>query len=92
MGDLVKVLNDGRIVVFGKIKDCYGEEVKEAIVVLEGKSFYRGKTYRKIYGITKTDNVGEYFFIINDKSVKYNVAVFEDKYYTENDVIKFIRG
>lgn len=92
MGELVNVLRDGRVVIFGKIQSRCGEIIKDTVVILEGRSDMKGKKCRGIYGITKTDDCGEYYFIISDKNVDYNVAVFEDKYYTVNDVVKFIKN
>lgn len=92
MGGLIKILKDGRIAVFGRVTDRCGNPISEAIIVLEGKKRTKYKGKRIVCGIAKTDQNGEYVFFIEDKTLNYSVNVFEDRYHTVEDVVRFIRG
>lgn len=70
---------DNRGVLFGVIKDCYKEPVKDAVVKLIEVDCEHGKEERKPVSHTFTDEEGEFVFgpLCPDK--KYEIQIFVDR-------------
>lgn len=70
---------DNRGVLFGIVKDCYKEPVKDAVVKLIEIDFDCGKEERKPVTHTFTDKDGEFVFgpLCPDK--KYEVQIFVNR-------------
>ena len=70
---------DNRGVLFGTVKDCYNEPVKDAVVKLIEIDFECGKEERKPVSHTFTDKNGEFVFgpLCPDK--KYDLQIWVNK-------------
>ena len=78
--DLEIVLpEDNRGVLFGTVKDCYKEPVKDAVVKLIEVDYECGKEERKPVTHTFTDKEGEFVFgpLCPDK--KYEIQIFVNR-------------
>lgn len=70
---------DNRGVLFGVIKDCYKEPIKDAVVKLIEVDYEHGKEERKPVSHTFTDEEGEFVFgpLCPDK--KYDVQIWVNR-------------
>ena len=70
--------NDNRNVIYGIIKDCYGEPVQDAVVKLIEIKCEHGKEERRPVSHTFTDKEGEFVFgpLCDDKF--YAIQIWKD--------------
>ncbi len=75
----VNLPEDNRNVIYGVIKDCYHEPVKDAVVKLVEVDCEKGEEIRKPVSHTFTDEYGEFVFgpLCPDK--KYAITVWVNK-------------
>ena len=75
----INLPEDERNVIYGVIRDCYHEPVKDAVVKLVELCFDKGELERKPVSHTFTDEYGEFVFgpLCADK--KYAVDVWANK-------------
>ena len=70
---------DNRSVIYGVIRDCYKEPVKDAVVKLIEVVIDYGKEIRKPVSHTFTDKEGEFVFGPLCPDRKYEIQVWVDK-------------
>ncbi len=70
---------DNRSVIYGVIRDCYKEPVKDAVVKLIEVVIENGKEVRKPVSHTFTDKEGEFVFGPLCPDRKYEIQVWVDK-------------
>lgn len=72
----IVVPEDNRAVLFGIVKDCYKEPVKDAVVKLIEVDLECGKEERKPVTHTFTDKDGEFVFgpLCPDKNMKFKYS------------------
>ena len=74
----IVVPEDNRDVLFGIVKDCYKEPVKDAVVKLIEVDFDHGKKERKPVSHTFTDKDGEFVFGPLCPGKKYSIQIWKD--------------
>ena len=75
----INLPEDNRNVIYGVIKDCYKERVKDAVVKLIEVTYEYGKEERKPVSHTFTDSDGEFVFGPLCPDRKYEIQVWVDK-------------
>lgn len=70
---------DDRAVVYGVVKDCYREPVKDAVVKLIEIDYKCGKAERKPVSHTFTDKDGEFVFGPLCPDRKYEIEIWVNK-------------
>ena len=74
----ITLANDHRDVIYGIIKDCFKEPVKEAVVKLVEVDYKYGKKELKPVSHTFTDDNGEFVFGPLCPGKKYAIQIWKD--------------
>ena len=75
----VNLPEDNRNVIFGVIKDCYDDPIKDAVVKLVEVDFEKGEKIRKPVSHTFTNEYGEFVFGPLCPDRKYAIDVWANK-------------
>lgn len=74
----ITLANDHRDVIYGVIKDCFKEPVKDAVVKLVEVDYKYGKKELKPVSHTFTDDEGEFVFGPLCPGKKYAIQIWKD--------------
>ena len=75
----INLPEDNRNVIYGVIKDCYGDPVKDAVVKLIEIDYEKGEEVRKPVSHTFTDEYGEFVFGPLCPDRKYAIDVWVNR-------------
>ena len=75
----ITIPEDNRDVIYGVIRDCYREPVKDAVVKLVEIEYHHGKKIRKPVSHTFTDKQGEFVFGPLCPNKVYEINFWADK-------------
>lgn len=74
----IKLPEDNRTVIYGIVKDCYGEKVENAVVKLIEVVYNYGKEERRPVSHTFTDKEGEFVFGPLCANKNYAIQIWAD--------------
>ena len=75
----IKLPEDNRNVIYGIIKDCYGDPVRDAVVKLIEVVYECGKEERRPVSHTFTDKEGEFVFGPLCENKTYAIQIWVDR-------------